>query len=623
MVLMDALYLFDHNLEVKKMMHDGVEALVHHEAAGQITATIPGNAKPEPGDVLGFLCIDGRFRLFCLTDTEYEDATGQNIVDGVDLAIREMTETVIPGEKQLLDVTAAEAVAAWLQGTGWQIGVSTAGSEKRKLRTYYQPLWEIMAALMDAYAIRIVPYYVMQDGKIAGRRVDIMPDAGVYRGRLIESGYDADKVTIERINVPVTAVYPLGAPLGEDEMSPYLTIAEVAWSKSAGDPADKPAGQDWIGDPDALARYGRDGQHRFTVAVFDDITDPAELIRAGWDHLQTINRPKVIANGSLYDIEMIDGAVHAAIRVGDIIRLRPAAVEADVEARITEIKRDYVHRERTRFEIGDRGASVLRDIRGISNSVQHTQKQLTIYKNYVYHSRHLLDLTADVVSIHGDQLTEISAGLDRVSSVVLLLDEKIQLAAGSLDVTADGRVIIKEGSGLYIERNGTQLGVYDSGNLTAGVLVQKLNGGGTTVKIKADVIDLDGYVTVKEFEAEAAKLGFVTTKNLEAEMADIFDLWAQEFSTRYLSADSVVCGTLDADEIVCGPLSASGLKLGGQDMGLHSAIQVCTRSATYYSNTADISYLDWNGNKKTATFATGITQAQSPSHRTISYIGPV
>ena len=105
--------------------------------------------------------------------------------------------------------------------------------------------------------------------------------------------------------------------------------------------------------------------------------------------------------------------------------------------------------------------------------------------------------------------------------------------------------------------------------------------------------------------------------------AMIFALWAQEFSTRYLSADSIVCGTLDADEIVCGPLSASGLTLGGKDMGLHSAIQVCTRSATYYADTAWISYLDWDGNKKTMEVATGITQAQSPSHRTISYIGPV
>lgn len=589
-------------------MYDGVEALVHYEVAGLIDATIPGDAKPEPGDALGFLCIDGRFRLFCVTSAKYEDATGQAVIEGRDLAVREMIETIIPGEKQLLDVTAEEAVTAWLEGTGWQIGTCTTDGTTKKLRTYYQSLWEIMTAMMDAYAIRITPYYVMTNGRITGRQVDVAPDAGVYRGRLVESGYDADKVSIEHSDVPITAVYPLGAPLGEEETSPHLTITDVVWSKADGDPADKPAGQDWIGDPDALAKHGRAGEHRSTVAVFDDITDSAELIRAGWDYLQTINTPKVTAYGNLYDVEVIDGAKHAAIRIGDIIRLRPANDGDDVEARITEIKRDYIRAERTRFEIGDKTASIRADIQSLNQSVQHTQKQLTIYKNYVYHSRELLSLTAEVVSLHGNKLTEITTGLDEVTAVVMLHDESIKLAAGAMTITADGRVIIKEGSGLFIERNGAQLGVYDSGNLTAGVLVQRLNSGETSVKIKADAIDLDGYVTVS---------------NLKAEMAEIFDLWAQEFSTRYLSADSIVCGYLDADEIVCGPINASGLTLGGTTMGLYNDIQVCTRSATYYSNTADISYMDWNGNKKTATFVTGIAQAQSPSHRTISYIGPV
>ena len=112
-------------------------------------------------------------------------------------------------------------------------------------------------------------------------------------------------------------------------------------------------------------------------------------------------------------------------------------------------------------------------------------------------------------------------------------------------------------------------------------------------------------------------------ENLEAEMAEIFDLWAEEFSTKKISADNVICGYLDADEVVCGPLNASGLTLAGDVMTVSRDIQVCTRSATYYSNTAWISYLDWDGNKKTMEVATGIAQAQSPSHRTISYIGPV
>ena len=46
-----------------------------------------------------------------------------------------------------------------------------------------------------------------------------------------------------------------------------------------------------------------------------------------------------------------------------------------------------------------------------------------------------------------------------------------------------------------MERNGTEYGVYDSGSLTAGVMVRKLNDGSTNLKLKADVIDIDGVVT--------------------------------------------------------------------------------------------------------------------------------
>lgn len=196
----------------------------------------------------------------------------------------------------------------------------------------------------------------------------------------------------------------------------------------------------------------------------------------------------------------------------------------------------------------------------------------------------------------------LTARINEVSIELDAMDATIELKASAIALTElERRVstaeITLDGVNAEIELKVSRNGVISAINLSP-----------ESVVIDAAKIDLRGYVTVN---------------NLEAEMAEIFDLWAQEFSTKSLSADNVTCGYLDADEIVCGPLNASTLKLGGQDMTLHSAIQVCTRSATYYSNTADISYMDWNGNKKTATFVTGIAQAQSPSHRTISYIGPV
>ena len=98
---------------------------------------------------------------------------------------------------------------------------------------------------------------------------------------------------------------------------------------------------------------------------------------------------------------------------------------------------------------------------------------------------------------------------------------------------------------------------------------------------------------------------------------------AVELGTNTLEATTVNALTVNADDVVCDLLTTSNLSFGGVVCKWNNAIQVCTRSATYYADTAWISYLDWDGNKKTMEVATGIPQAQSPSHRTISYIGPV
>ncbi|PNB37046.1 hypothetical protein C1X64_40000, partial [Pseudomonas sp. GW456-E7] len=60
---------------------------------------------------------------------------------------------------------------------------------------------------------------------------------------------------------------------------------------SKGDPVDKPLGQEWVGDPDLLKRLGRlkNGEliHREGQYNNEDITDPAELLKATYNHLIT------------------------------------------------------------------------------------------------------------------------------------------------------------------------------------------------------------------------------------------------------------------------------------------------------------------------------------------------
>lgn len=75
---------------------------------------------------------------------------------------------------------------------------------------------------------------------------------------------------------------------------------------------------------------------------------------------------------------------------------------------------------------------------------------------------------------------------------------------GEFDVVGEGanrRIVVKSGGGLRVRKNNTEFGLYDEDNLTAGVMVDKINNGETTVKIQASKVDLGAYATVERLEA--------------------------------------------------------------------------------------------------------------------------
>lgn len=65
----------------------------------------------------------------------------------------------------------------------------------------------------------------------------------------------------------------------------------------------------------------------------------------------------------------------------------------------------------------------------------------------------------------------------------------------TVTTTSTGKKLkVNDGTALVLERNGTEWGVYDQGNLTGGIMIQKINGT-TETTIRADKINIDGVVT--------------------------------------------------------------------------------------------------------------------------------
>jgi len=123
----------------------------------------------------------------------------------------------------------------------------------------------------------------------------------------------------------------------------------------------------------------------------------------------------------------------------------------------------------------------------------------------------IANISGDTKSI-GETLSTITG------STIWQNRESITGVVGNMSVGADGKIYIKDGSGLMITKGSASYGVYDSNSLTAGIIVNKINGG--TATIKAERINLEGYVTADKLSTEIANImtqfsGKLSTGELE------------------------------------------------------------------------------------------------------------
>ena len=92
-----------------------------------------------------------------------------------------------------------------------------------------------------------------------------------------------------------------------------------------------------------------------------------------------------------------------------------------------------------------------------------------------------------------------------------------------------------EGTALVIERNSTEYGIFDEGNLTGGIMIDRINGW-TTTKISGDVIDINGSSI--QINADHIYLnGSTQISDLLTGNAQCASFWANTVKTGALNAE--------------------------------------------------------------------------------------
>lgn len=389
------MFLLNHQQRVKKWLTDKnfIEATLTEQinAADELKFSLPLKARlpasfyfaviprPRYDDYLMFKIIqeqvqNDRIQYTCV-EAAYDELKSYNYIKDI----------------RPRDRTASNMLQIALQGTRWSVGqVSDGGTSSTNF--YYVNTLEAIQKIVNLFNLEAV-FSVSLDkynARVVRRQVNLYSQQGERTGKRFE--YGSNLLTVEREENSenlVTALIGRGkgeeiyhdadgnkttAPASNANDAPdgygrRINFADVVWSKSAGNPVDKPAGQEYVEDPNATAVYGfDDGKPRIGLEIFEDITDPNELLQATWKSLQVLKRPKVSFKASVMDV--------GNLGLGDTVAIIRHDIQIEYFTRVYKVTHNLLDEKQNTIELGDdfSSHSMTSTIASMSGAIEKAQQ---------------------------------------------------------------------------------------------------------------------------------------------------------------------------------------------------------------------------------------------------------
>lgn len=524
-------YIFDVNRRIRRVLPDVTE-LLHTESDGTLEAVFPQTAGATPGEELGFACVDGLFRLFTIDSVEHDDHNGTAIVTATDAARAELQDTVTLNV-ELESATAIEAARQILAGRGWRI--EGGGGRSEKVATGYTSAWAALSDLESTHEVRVLPGYVISGGVVTDRRLVVAKRTSVFRGRIFEARLDATDIAITHSERPITRAYGVGAATGTQDVPTRMTIADAAWSRANGDPADKPAGQAYIDNPDAPPG----ALVREMMVLDENETDAAKLLGKTWEKLKARQTAHVSGTATVADVEMQPGMEYKAVRLYDRVAVIARSGEK-VMATVLEIKRDYVRPHLTKITIGEEDfqpRTLSKAVAALDRSAIASRGRSAGASNKIIQNAALIQLNAEAIQMNaktilmqaediklratkeeveqqGDQQNK---KINAVSIDLSAAKAALELKASQSELEETNRRVSKteidlDGANAQIRLKADQT-VTDALGQRVSAAEIAIDGANSKITLKADKIDLDALIT----KVNGLTTGGVKAKSLYTE----------------------------------------------------------------------------------------------------------
>lgn len=339
--------------EMLFVRNDAEEAVWTQETY-TLTAAFPSVAGKDiqRGQRVGFTDPDGTFQAFEIRSAKSLEPDGAQSFEAEHIAVAELSDEYLESLTPT-NATPANALSMALQGTLWRIGTVTA-TNRAGAEIKDKNAWKAVCEIRDAWKLRVTPRVTFGPNGITGRFLDAEPDAPVLRGLRLSMNRNIDKAGVTYDDRELaTALYGFGKSVNVGDGSyQKVTFAGKAWAKSAGKPADKPAGQRYVEDAEATAAFGRNGRARFASVTFNEVEDADELLQKTWERLQEINKPRLSIELTVADLKRL-GYLGEALRLGEgaMVEIEPRGLK--VEAKIIKLSVDLIHPDKTKPTIGN------------------------------------------------------------------------------------------------------------------------------------------------------------------------------------------------------------------------------------------------------------------------------
>lgn len=276
-----------------------------------------------------------------------------------------------------------------LEGTRWSVGQCPTTSQKF-CSFYYISVLEAIQKIVNLWGLEVQFQVKIDDStnEIKQRNVNLFNKLGKRTNKRFEYGSNLLSVTQANDSTGLyTALVGRGKGVqvseGDTDTDPdgygrRITFADVVWSTQSGNPLNKPAGQEYLEDPNATAAYGfPDGHPRIGFVVFQDCEDPNELIQLTYDKLQEVNHPQVQFSANIADV--------GSLNLGDTIAIIRHDIGIEYYTRVFKVVHDLLDSSNNTVELGDNIAgsnSITQQISNIQSNQSNIQNAIdTIVMN--------------------------------------------------------------------------------------------------------------------------------------------------------------------------------------------------------------------------------------------------